>query len=188
MPLGEIGELCMCKRIFKDQTSATGDVPFFKIGTFGSVPDAFISNDLYDEYRKKYNFPKSGDLLISCSGTIGKTVQYDGRPAYFQDSNIVWIANDEERVANNYLKYLYSVLKWPVSKGGTIGRLYGKDIKKIVIPVPSLEEQERIVAILDKFDALVNDITQGLPAEIEARRKQYEYYRDKLLTFKKKAA
>ncbi len=58
----------------------------------------------------------------------------------------------------------------------------------MLIPIPSLEEQERIVAILDKFDALVNDISQGLPAEIEARRKQYEYYRDKLLTFKEKAA
>lgn len=59
------------------------------------------------------------------------------------------------------------------------------DILTIVIPIPTLSEQERIVAILDKFDALVNDLTQGLPAEIEARRKQYEYYRNKLLTFKK---
>lgn len=57
-------------------------------------------------------------------------------------------------------------------------------IAKIKIPVPPLEEQERIVAILDRFDALCNDLTSGLPAEIEARKKQYEYYRDKLLTFK----
>ena len=56
------------------------------------------------------------------------------------------------------------------------------------IPVPSLEEQGRIVAILDKFDALVNDISQGIPAEIEARRKQYAYYRDKLLTFEERVA
>lgn len=59
-----------------------------------------------------------------------------------------------------------------------------KEIMNIVIPVPPLEEQERIVAILDRFDALCNDLTSGLPAEIEARKKQYEYYRDKLLTFK----
>lgn len=188
MPLGEIGGLCMCKRIFKDQTSTSGDVPFFKIGSFGSTPDAYISKDLYNEYKQKYSFPNIGDLLISCSGTIGKTVQYDGDPAYFQDSNIVWIANDEKRVTNNFLKYLYSIANWPVSKGGTIGRLYGKDIKKMVIPVPSLEEQERIVSILDKFDTLVNDISQGLPAETEARQKQYKYYRDKLLAFKEKAA
>ncbi|NLL90394.1 MAG: restriction endonuclease subunit S, partial [Dehalococcoidales bacterium] len=56
------------------------------------------------------------------------------------------------------------------------------------IPVPPLAEQERIVAILDRFDSLVNDITTGLPAEIAARRKQYEYYRDKLLTFREKAS
>ncbi len=61
-------------------------------------------------------------------------------------------------------------------------------IKDYPIPVPPLAEQERIVAILDRFDALTHDITNGLPAEIEARRKQYEYYRDKLLTFEEKAA
>lgn len=61
-----------------------------------------------------------------------------------------------------------------------------KAILKYTFPLPPLEEQQRVVDILGKFDALVNDISQGLPAEIEARRKQYEYYRDKLLTFKKK--
>lgn len=60
-------------------------------------------------------------------------------------------------------------------------------LKEIVVPIPSLEEQERIATILDKFYALTTDITAGLPAEIEARRKQYEYYRDQLLTFKQKA-
>ena len=59
-------------------------------------------------------------------------------------------------------------------------------MEEIQIPIPPLSEQERIVAILDKFDALVNDISQGLPAEIEARRKQYEYYRNRLLTFEPK--
>ena len=68
--------------------------------------------------------------------------------------------------------------------GGSIPQLTVPCVKKIRIPVPPLAEQERIVAILDKFDALVNDISTGLPAELEMRRKQYEYYRDKLLTFK----
>ena len=59
-------------------------------------------------------------------------------------------------------------------------------VSKIKIPIPSIEEQERIVAILERFDSLYNDISEGLPAEIEGRKKQYEYYRDKLLTFKEK--
>ena len=58
-----------------------------------------------------------------------------------------------------------------------------KDFNKIIVPIPPIKEQKRIVSILDRFDKLCNDISEGLPAEIEARRKQYEYYRDKLLTF-----
>ena len=70
-PLGEIGKPSMCKRIMKHQTSTTGEIPFYKIGTFGKTPDAFISKEIYDEYRTKYSFPKKGDILISASGTIG---------------------------------------------------------------------------------------------------------------------
>ena len=70
-----------------------------------------------------------------------------------------------------------------LAKGGGQPLVTGGDLKKMVIKVPPLSEQERIVAILDKFDALVNDLSSGLPAEIEARRKQYEYYRDRLLVF-----
>ncbi|NMD14063.1 MAG: restriction endonuclease subunit S, partial [Caldisericales bacterium] len=129
-----------------------------------------------------------GDILISAAGTIGRTVIYDGEPAYYQDSNIVWIDNDESQVLNKYLYYCYSMKPWAVSSGGTIARLYNDNINKARIPVPTIAEQERIVASLDRFDTLVNDITQGLPAEIAARRKQYEYYRDKLLTFREKSA
>jgi type I restriction enzyme S subunit len=70
------------------------------------------------------------------------------------------------------------------AKGAKMPRGDKQKILEYTIPIPSLEEQERIVGILDKFEALVNDLTQGLPAEIEARREQYEYYRNKLLTFK----
>lgn len=69
---------------------------------------------------------------------------------------------------------------------GAIPHISMKDISAFPIPIPSLAEQEKIANILDRFDTLVNDLSQGLPAEIEARRKQYEYYRDKLLTFKEK--
>lgn len=183
MTLGDIGNVCMCKRIMKAETSSEGDVPFFKIGTFGKEPDAYISQEKFDEYRHKYSFPKKGDVLISAAGTIGRTVIYDGKPAYYQDSNIVWLDNDETKVLNKYLFYYYQLQPWAVSTGGTIARLYNDNISKAKIAVPSLEEQRRIVSILDRFDVLCNDLTSGLPAEIEARRKQYEYYRDKLLNF-----
>ena len=111
-------------------------------------------------------------------------VIYDGKPAYFQDSNIVWVDNDESIVTNQFLNQFYKIIKWETDTGGVISRLYNDNIKKAKIPVPSMEEQNRIVKILDHFDDLVNDISSGLPAEIKARRQQYEYYRAKLLTFK----
>ena len=184
MKLGDIGPVCMCKRILKSETNSQSGVPFYKIGTFGKEADAYISHEKFSEYKAKYNFPKKGDVLISAAGTIGRTVIYDGKPAYFQDSNIVWIDNDETQVTNAFLKYYYSMKPWKSSDGGTISRLYNDDIRKTPVPVPPLSEQQRIVDILDRFDALCNDITSGLPAGIEARKQQYEYYRHKLLTFK----
>lgn len=71
---------------------------------------------------------------------------------------------------------------------GSQNNINAQIIKNYPILVPPLKEQQRIVSTLDKFDTLVNDLSQGLPAEIEARRQQYEYYRDKLLTFKRKKA
>ena len=186
--LGEVGKVCMCKRILKEQTSLSGDVPFFKIGTFGGKADAYISQELFETYKAKYSYPKKGDILISAAGTIGRTVVFDGCPSYFQDSNIVWLKHDESVVLNSYLKYCYSLNPWAVSTGGTIARLYNDNILNAIIPIPPLSEQQRIVDILDRFDTLVNDLTQGLPAEIEARQQQYEYYRDQLLTFKRKEA
>ena len=175
----------MCKRIMKAETSSSGDVPFYKIGTFGKEADAFISREKFDEYRNTYSYPKKGDILISAAGTIGRTVVYNGEDAYYQDSNIVWIDNDESIVLNRYLFYCYQMQPWVASTGGTISRLYNDNISKAKITVPSIKEQKRIVGILDQFDALCHDISTGLPAEIEARQKQYEYYRDKLLNFKK---
>ena len=188
--LGEIGEVRMCKRIFKGQTSDVVGIPFYKIGTFGKEPNAYISKGLFNEYKTKYNYPRVGEVLISASGTIGRAVIFDGCEAYFQDSNIVWIENDESKVLNKYLFYVYQITKWEIAEGGTIQRLYNDNLKKSKIPIPypnnknkSLEEQTRIVSILDKFDTLTTSISEGLPKEIELRKKQYEYYRGLLLTF-----
>lgn len=190
--LGEIGEVRMCKRIFKDQTSDVGDVPFYKIGTFGKMPDSYIKRDLFEEYKTKYNYPKIGEILISASGTIGRTVIFDGKDAYFQDSNIIWVENDERKILNKFLFYIYQVIDWNPSDGGVIKRLYNENLKKVKIPIPyannpakSLAEQARIVSLLDKFDTLTNSISEGLPREIALRQKQYEYYRDLLLSFPK---
>lgn len=184
MKLGDIGSICMCKRILKSETNQVSGIPFYKIGTFGKQADAYISDEKFAEYKSRYKFPQKGDILISAAGTIGRTVVYDGEPAYFQDSNIVWIDNDETKVLNTFLNYWYSTSPWVASTGGTISRLYNDNIAKAPVPVPPLEVQQRIVDILDRFDTLCNDISSGLPAEIEMRQKQYEYYRDKLLTFK----
>ena len=183
LTLGDIGRVRMCKRIYQEQTQTKGDIPFFKIGTFGKEPDAYISKNTYDDFLKKYPFPKKGDVLISAAGTIGKAIKYGGEPAYFQDSNIVWIENDESLVLNEYLFHYYSLNPWSASSGGTIKRLYNDDIYRTIIRFPPIEVQKYIVPALDRFEALHADIAVGLPAEIEARRKQYEYYRDKLLTF-----
>ncbi|WP_286860283.1 restriction endonuclease subunit S [Proteiniphilum sp. UBA5510] len=177
--LGEVGKVCMCKRVMKHETNSSGEIPFYKIGTFGKEANAYISRELYDEYKKKFSFPSKGDILISASGTIGRRVIYDDKPAYFQDSNIIWLSLTNNMLLNKYLYYIYETIEWPV-EGGTIKRLYNDNFKKIKIPIPPLAEQERLVSILDKFEALVNE---ELPSEIAARRKQYEYYRVKLLTF-----
>ncbi|HHF0440589.1 TPA: restriction endonuclease subunit S [Haemophilus influenzae] len=181
--LGDVGPVRMCKRILKNQTASSGDIPFYKIGTFGKKPDAYISNELFQEYKQKYSYPKKGDILISASGTIGRTVIFDGENSYFQDSNIVWIDNDETLVLNKYLYHFYKIAKWGIAEGGTIQRLYNDNLKKVKISIPPLKEQHRIVSILDKFETLTNSITEGLPLAIEQSQKRYEYYRKLLLNF-----
>ena len=154
--LGKIGKICMCKRVFKKQTTDKGDIPFYKIGTFGREPDAFISQELFDEYESKFAYPKKGDVLISTSGTIGKIVVFDGKPAYFQDSNIVWIANDETKVINEYLKVVFQQIQWKPTEGVTIARLYNGIIEKTKIPLPSLEIQKKFVAEAEKEQQIIN--------------------------------
>ena len=183
--LGAIGEIQMCKRILKDQTTSKGAIPFYKIGTFGKIADSFISRGLFNEYKKKYSYPKKGEILISASGTIGRTVIFDGEDAYFQDSNIVWVSHNEEIVINKYLYYLYQVINWNPSTGGTINRLYNYNLKNIKVILPPIEIQNKVVDILDKFQSLLSEIKGLLPQEIEQRQKQYEYYRERLLDFPK---
>ncbi|WP_375379630.1 restriction endonuclease subunit S [Enterococcus faecium] len=149
--LGDLGSVAMNKRIFKDQTSDNGEVPFFKIGTFGSYPDAFISRELFEEYKAKYPYPEVGDILISASGSIGRTVVYQGEDEYFQDSNIVWLKHNG-RLDNKFLQQFYSIVKWQGLEGSTIKRLYNKNILDTNISVPTLDEQNKLGAFFEQLD------------------------------------
>jgi len=150
--LGELGKVSMCKRILKKQTTTSGDIPFYKIGTFGKSPNAFIDINIFQEFKEKYSFPKKGDILISASGTIGRRVVYDGKPAYFQDSNIVWIDNNEDLVLNEYLYQFYGVCIWNPSKGATISRLYNDDLRRIKITFPDIVEQKKLIEKMVKLN------------------------------------
>ena len=151
--LGEFGSVAMCKRIYKEQTSEQGDVPFFKIGTFGADPDAFISNELFEDYKRTYPYPTPGTLLISAAGSIGRIVEYQGEKAYFQDSNIVWLEH-EHRLNDAFLKPLYSKIEWGL-EGSTIKRLYNKDLLSAEVTIPDGREQKEIGQFFAKLDDLI---------------------------------
>jgi type I restriction enzyme S subunit len=151
---GDLGSVSMCKRIFKEQTTSEGEIPFYKIGTFGGEADAFISRQLFEEYKEKFQYPKVGDMLISASGTIGRTVEYRGEDAYFQDSNIVWF-NHDERIDNSFLKCIYSFVKWSGIEGSTIKRLYNDNFLKTEFCMPSVEEQRKIGSYFSALDRLI---------------------------------
>ena len=150
--LGEVGSVVMCKRIFKDQTTELGDIPFYKIGTFGGSPDSFIPNDLFEEYKKNYPYPEIGDILMSASGTIGRTVVYEGEKAYYQDSNIVWLKTDKSLIDNSFLKQFYQVVKWSGLEGSTIKRLYNSNILSTDINLPSLRVQTKLGTFFNQID------------------------------------
>ena len=149
----DVGSVAMCKRIFKEQTSDEGEVPFYKIGTFGSEPDAFISRELFNEYKTKYPYPNKGDILISASGSIGRTVEFTGRDEYFQDSNIVWLKHGNE-IDNSFLKVLYSVIEWSC-EGSTIKRLYNDNFLKTEFMLPKIDEQIKIGNYFSNLDHLI---------------------------------
>lgn len=164
--LGEVGKVKMCKRILKEQTSNEGDIPFYKIGTFGGQPDSFINKELFEKYKEKFSYPKIGNTLISASGTIGRTVRYEGEEAYYQDSNIVWIDNDESKVLDDYLYYVYQNIRWVTTTGATITRLYNSNIEFMEIKIPKdLNVQKQIVDVLNPIEkkiSLNNSICEKL--------------------------
>lgn len=191
--LGDIGELAMCKRIFQNETSEMGDVPFYKIGTFGKTADAYISYAKYNEFKSAYRFPNKGDILISAAGTIGRIVVYDGKPAYFQDSNIVWLAHSGKTIRNDFLFYVYQITDWN-TENTTIARLYNDNFNKTIIPLPPIEEQRRIASALTSIDNLIDsldrliakkrDIKQGAMQQLLSGKKRLKGFTEPWKSFK----
>ena len=152
--LGELGTVQTCKRIFKDQTSEKGDIPFFKNGTIGLKPDSYISREMYEEFRRLYPYPEVGDTLISVVGSIGRTAEYTGKDEYFQDSNVVWLKTDGS-INKKFLKISYQVIKWLI-EGSTVKHLYNDNIlrSEIVMPVSQIE-QAKIAEFFEELDHLI---------------------------------
>ena len=153
--LGEIGKPSMCKRILKSQTSSTGEIPFYKIGTFGKKPDAFISKEIYNEFRTKYSFPKKGDILISWSGSLG-VYEWEKEDAWL-NQHLFKVVFDKEEVDKTFFKYLIGVslekLETQVH-GATMKHITKKNFDAFPVNLPPLDVQQKIASILDAADTL----------------------------------
>ena len=163
--LGDLCNVLMCKRILVSQTNTEDGVPFYKIGTIGSTPDAYISKELFDDYKVKYNYPRKGEVMITCARTVGKCVVYDGEDAYFQDSNIVWIDNPTQYISNGFLFHLLSKVDWRKLNSTTIIRIYNDDLRNLKMSYPRKEEQQKIshlLSLLDERIATQNKIIEDL--------------------------
>lgn len=146
----------------------------------------YISPEDYDEVMHR-GLPKIGDVLITTEAPCGNVAQIDNENIALAQ-RVIKYRPKSNNLNSTFLKYVLLGKEFQdklerAATGGTVKGIKGSKLHQLTIPVPSIEEQEHIVAILDRFDTLCNDISEGLPAEIEARQKQYEYYRDKLLTF-----
>ena len=163
--LGDLCNVLMCKRILASQTNTEEGVPFYKIGTIGNAPDAYISKELFDDYKTKYNYPHKGEVMITCAGTVGKCVIYDGKDAYYQDSNIVWIDNPSQCISNSFLYHLLAKVDWRKLNSTTIIRIYNDDLRNLKLNYPQIEEQQkisRLLSLLDERIATQNKIIEDL--------------------------
>jgi len=195
MSLGDIGKFTRGRRFTKDDYVLEGIscIHYGDIYTqYGTSAVKAVSH-VRVELETTLRFAQQGDVVIAA---VGETVEDVGK-------SVAWLGEEEVAIHDDcfafrhtmnpkFVSYCFQTGRFHAEKNkfvarAKVKRLSGENLAKLTIPVPSLEEQARIVAILDKFDTLVNDITTGLPAEIAARRQQYEHYRDKLLTFKEAA-
>jgi type I restriction enzyme S subunit len=193
--LGEIGTFVRGSGIQKSDftESGVGCIHYGQIhtyyGTWANATKSFIDRDFATRLRKAH----TGNLVIATTSeddeAVAKAVAWLGAEdvAVSTDAYIFRHSLDPKYIAYFFQTEQFQIQKKPHVTGTKVRRISGESLAKIRIPVPPTEEQARIVAILDQFDALVNDLSSGLPAEIAARRRQYEHYRERLLTFREAA-
>jgi len=191
--LGDVGEFIRGNGLQKKDftESGVGCIHYGQIYTYYNTYAYKTKSFVSIEFAKKLKKARTGDIVIA---TTSENVE-DVCKA------VAWLGNDEIAISGDacifkhnmnpkYLAYYFKTKSFFNQKksyvtGTKVMRVSGANLAKIHVPIPTLSEQQRIVEILDKFDTLVNDLSIGIPAEIEARQKQYEYYRGKLLSFKK---
>lgn len=194
--MGEIGTFIRGNGLQKKDftESGVGCIHYGQIythyGTFATKTKSFVSEKLASKLLKIEN----GDIVLACTSEniedVAKAVAWLGKETIVTGGHSVVF----KHTANpKYIAYfmqtaLFFNQKKRYAYGAKVIDIKTEDLAKILIPIPPLELQEKIVAILDRFETLVNDLTNGLPAEIAAVKDQYEYYRNKLLTFKKLTA
>lgn len=163
-------------------------MPFVQVADveeYGMVLREQTKQQISTAAQPKSVFVPKGTVVCSIQGSIGRVAitQYDS----YVDRTLAIFESYKIDINKRYFAYQIQRkfgIEKEFARGSTLKTITKEEFTKFEIPVPPICEQERIVSILDRFDALCNDISSGLPAEIEARQKQYEYYRDKLLNFK----
>jgi type I restriction enzyme S subunit len=193
--MSEVGEFFRGRRFTKDDyvLDGIGCIHYGDIYTqYGIATTATVSH-VRSDMALALRFAKPGDLVIA---GVGETVEDVGKAVAWLGDGDVAIHDDcfafRHSLNPKFVSYYFQTAAFHAGKNkfvarAKVKRLSAESLGKLTIPVPPLEEQERIVAILDKFDALVNNLSSGLPAEIKARRRQYEHYRDRLLSFREAA-
>lgn len=192
--LGEVASITTGRRFVRTDIKESG-VPCFHYGdlyTYYGLTATQTKGYLDEELAKKLRFAQPNDVVVVCAGEndmdLGVGVAWLGNePAVVHDACCILHHNQNPRYISHFLRtHNYHLQMKKYVKNGKISSLPASGLAEAMIPIPSLEEQEKIASILDRFDTLTCDLVAGLPAEIEKRRLQYEFYRDKLLTFKRK--
>lgn len=120
---------------------------------------------LFDEYKVKYSFPHKGEVMITCAGTVGKCIIYNGEDSYYQDSNIVWIDNPNKIIENDFLYHLLSKINWSHLNSTTIVRIYNDDLRNLKLYCPLHDEQKKIthfLSLINERIATQNKIIEDL--------------------------